>query len=362
MGTARLIRVYERQAWYEVLGRCGQFDVYHLPEYHLAVRSTDGGEAWLVVYEDGPYVAALPLLVRSLDDVPGLRGCGWYDAASAYGYPGLITNCDWHSPQAEAFRDGWRQAIRNLLSGLHVVAVFVRQHPLFDTGWMWQDLATVRPLGQTVVIDVRLSEQEAAKAMRWNHRRDIRDAIKRGIVVAEDPALERLADFKRLYEATMQAVNAEPYYFFPQRYYESIRSHLAGRVKLFFATLEGKPVAASMFFHCGEILQYHLSASDPYLLRDRARGGKLIIDTVRRWGNSNGFHWLHLGGGLGGRQDSLFLFKAGFSDLRATYQVVNCIVEPQIYAELVKRRFGTACVDSNGFFPAYRQPSLRRAA
>lgn len=364
MAGIQLIRASQSQCWQEVLSRCGFFDVYHLPEYHLAIRDVDDGEPVLLVYEDGPFVAALPVLIRNLDSVPEFTGTEWKDAASAYGYPGLITNCSPNAPQADEFRAGWQNSIARALRGLRIVSVFVRQHPLYDTAWMWHGLASIKPLGQTVVIDLRQPESEQQRAIRLNHRRDIRRAIAENMTVFEDVALKHLGDFRSLYEATMRAVDAAPYYFFPQSYYDRMRHHLHGRLKLLLAMLRGEPVAACLFFHCGDVLQYHLGGSNPALGRERAMGTKLIIDTVRRWGSANGFRWLHLGGGLAARQDSLFNFKAGFSDLRCDYHVVHYIVEPEVYGELLRRRFGdeSAVSMTNGWFPAYRCPSIRRAA
>lgn len=364
MGHIRLILPFQRQAWYDVLFRCERFDVYHLPEYYLTVSTVEAGKPFLLAYEEENYVAALPVLIRPVDSVPELKGLGWCDATSAYGYPGLLTNCRPDAPKADEFRRRWQDALHQLLRSLHIVALFVREHPLVSATWMWHPMAIVKPLGQTVVLDLQRPEEEQLRAMRQNHRRNIRDAIKCGITVVEDESLERLGEFQRLYEATMLAVNAEPYYFFPQSYYEGLRHHLHGRVKLLFAVLDGEPVAGAIFFHCGNVLQYHLGGSNPALGRERAMGMKLIMDTVRRWGSANGFRWFHLGGGLGARQDSLFHFKAGFSDLRCDYHVVNYVVDQEAYGELVRRRFGddSAASLTNGWFPAYRCPTVRRAA
>lgn len=360
----QLIRPSQRQAWQNVLFRCNFYDTYHLPEYHLAVRDVDEGEPLLIAFEDGPYVAALPLLIRNVGNVPELSGTEWKDACSAYGYPGLITNCSPDDPDAEAFRKAWQKSVVQVFQSLDMVSVFVRQHPLAQTGWMWRELGTVKPLGQTVVIDLKRPENEQQRMIRDDHRSDIRKAITMGMMVVEDPKLERLKDFTGLYETTMRAVGAASYYFFPDSYFEALRHQLQGRVKLFFAELEGEPVAASLFFHCGNVIQYHLSGSNPALGRVRAMGTKLIIDSVRRWGSKNGFHWLHLGGGLGARQDSLFLFKAGFSDLRCDHYVVNCVIKPDVYRELVRRRFGADATEAttNGWFPAYRCVTIKRAA
>ena len=81
-----------------------------------------------------------------------------------------------------------------------------------------------------------------------------------------------------------------------------------------------------------------------------------MLDFARRLFTREGREILHLGGGLGGREDSLMLFKAGFSDRRHPFRTWRWIVLPEAYARLAAaraaRRAGPA--PSPDFFPAYR--------
>ena len=59
--------------------------------------------------------------------------------------------------------------------------------------------------------------------------------------------------------------------------------------------------------------------------------------------------------GLGGSADSLFHFKAGFSDQRHAFHTWRVVVDPAEYAALTRTRNPEA--SGNGFdghFPAYR--------
>ena len=58
---------------------------------------------------------------------------------------------------------------------------------------------------------------------------------------------------------------------------------------------------------------------------------------------------LHLGGGVGGAQDSLMHFKAGFSDRRHLFKTWRVVLDEQQYTELSGKE-----PESTGFFPAYR--------
>jgi hypothetical protein len=81
-----------------------------------------------------------------------------------------------------------------------------------------------------------------------------------------------------------------------------------------------------------------------------------MLDFARRSFAARGARVLHLGSGLGGREDSLLLFKAGFSDRRHPFRSWRLVVAPELYRRLCDRRATTrdAAAAPDGFFPLYR--------
>ena len=81
-------------------------------------------------------------------------------------------------------------------------------------------------------------------------------------------------------------------------------------------------VSAALFFFHKPFINYHLSATpDEHV---KVGGAKVIIEHVVNVGKAEGYKWLHLGGGLGGDEDdSLFIFKKGFSKLRLSFCVAR---------------------------------------
>jgi sugar O-acyltransferase (sialic acid O-acetyltransferase NeuD family) len=85
----------------------------------------------------------------------------------------------------------------------------------------------------------------------------------------------------------------------------------------------------------------------------------LLFDTVRLWANEQGARVVHLGGGVGSKEDSLFHFKAGFSDRRHVFPTWQWVVEPDAYRELCDRHalrnvgHGVQWT-STDYFPQYR--------
>jgi hypothetical protein len=70
------------------------------------------------------------------------------------------------------------------------------------------------------------------------------------------------------------------------------------------------------------------------------------------WGNSNGYKSLHLGGGVGSKEDSLYKFKSAFNRNETNrFCIGKKIFNEDDYLKLVSLRGA----DSNGsFFPQYR--------
>jgi hypothetical protein len=82
---------------------------------------------------------------------------------------------------------------------------------------------------------------------------------------------------------------------------------------------------------------------------------ELLYDEVRRWCKQRGDRLFHLGGGKGGRNDSLFEYKAGFSPSRHPFHTWRVVADPGAYEKLVHRNRPDADpADRTGTFPPYR--------
>jgi hypothetical protein len=98
-------------------------------------------------------------------------------------------------------------------------------------------------------------------------------------------------------------------------------------------------------------LHYHLGGT-----ADAGRGSgasQLALYALARWGQENGFATLHLGGGVGGRDDSLLRYKLRFAPAgRVEAAIGKAVHDMPAYLRLA----GADAVDWDGFFPAYRAP------
>lgn len=353
-----MLTLDEADPWQRTLAQSFLHDFYHLPAYHRLSEERGEGRGRLYVYREGPYMIALPLLVRRIAEVRGLEwmGQGWYDATSVYGYAGPVASAaELPAPVVQRFQE----ALRGALLEEGIVSVFSRLHPLIPQQALLQGVGEVAPMGRTVSIDLTQLPEVQWASYRRNHRQDITHLRRRGATCGPDAGQEAVAQFVRVYHETMDRVNADRAYYFDRRYFEDLLAGLGDAMQLLVCRLGSDVVCGGLFSLCRGIAQLHLAGTGSEFLRLAPM--KLLIDAGRLWAWERGARALHLGGGVGGREDSLFAFKAGFSQQRHGFSVWCWVLRPGVYARLVKER--TRWADTYGpatpadYFPAYRAPA-----
>lgn len=331
--------------WRAALSRMAH-DMYHLPEYAVLCARQEQGEPVAFIAEEGEACFFVPLILRPLPVHLARAAPGWRDATCPYGYPGPVA-----SVEAAEFLARAAQAFRGTLAEHRVVSAFLRLHPMLSPPP--EPLAQLGHMvqhGETVSIDLTLPHEELWRQIRENHRRGIRRCQRLGYRVVIDD-WDWYEAFQSVYRETMVRVGAALYYFFDPAYFEDLRAALGPRLHLAVVLAEGELAAAGLFFREGGIVQYHLGGTrDRYLPLAPA---KLLFHEVSQWARHQGCQRLHLGGGVGGREDSLFRFKAGFSTLRHRFHTWRLIADEAQYARLVGRS-GVQAAPPHEFFPAYR--------
>jgi lipid II:glycine glycyltransferase (peptidoglycan interpeptide bridge formation enzyme) len=110
-------------------------------------------------------------------------------------------------------------------------------------------------------------------------------------------------------------------------------------------------VASVLCFASKPWLHYHLGATSDE--GRRLGASNLVLYEAASWARGQGYELFHLGGGLGGRTDSLYEFKRRFDPGgEREFAVGKAIHDAAAYRELA----GDASPDAVGFFPAYRAP------
>jgi hypothetical protein len=337
------LRGEQDKEWDATLERVGH-DFYHYRSYVVRSARDAGGYAVLVEMECNQGTVIIPLVIRPVRE--GVR-----DATSPYGYPGplVVVRGDF---TVDRLIEVAEQEFRDILAREKLVSVFVRMHPLLTpTSSAWAQWGDYVQHGDTISVDLTIAKEARWKQMRQNHRRDIQALEKLGFHVHDDGEWRHLEEFVSIYEETMKRVNATSDYFFPRSYYKSLKQDLGSQARLLAVTFGHDVVAAGIFVQTRQIVQYHLGGTrTEYLQRAPS---KLMFHFASNFFEAQAGQLLHLGGGLAGRNDSLFNFKLGFSRLTTPFYSLRIVGDSDLYREFTEQA-GRSSDDPDGFFPAYR--------
>jgi hypothetical protein len=357
----RILTTNQREEWTRTVQRATQHDFYSLPEYHALAERRGEGEARLFVYEQAGHTIMLPLIIRTLPDHLGIGrwATTWRDATSVYGYSGPLYS---HEEIPRASIDGFQRALAAALQELRVVSVFSRLHPLLPAQTVLLDgLGDHQVDGVTVSINLLVTPPEQRAQYHATVRNRINRLARSEVSCELDVEQCHLSEFVALYHETMSRVQAKRSYYFGAPYFADLAKNLGPVLKLFVVRMpDGEVISGGLFTLCDGIVQYHLGGTRNTALKLSPM--VLIFETVRHWSNENGAHTFHLGGGVGGKTDSLFQFKAHFSRRRHEFVTWRWIVAPETYRELSRQKQlsdserGLRAI-SPSFFPAYRCPS-----
>lgn len=346
--------------WSRFLADCTH-DFYHLPKY-VALSTRDrlcapDGDGFPLAYhaeDDRGHRFLVVFVVRALPESCQLTQ-PLYDAITPYGYACPLVINEGTEP-VEPFLE---EAIAGLKDGLRsrgIVSAFVRSHPTIPL-----PIDALRRTGSlvehnpTVYIDLTLSQEELWHQTRPGHRSEINRARKKGFTVEIQSDWKDFDEFYRAYTETMHRVGATEHYFFTREYFHELRDAIGDVLHLAICHKDGAVTCGGIFSEVCGIVQYHLSGTTEEFHRQYPT--KVMLDSVRTWARERGNRTMHLGGGYGGSEDSLFLFKAGFSHLRAPFYTWRLIADTDTYQKLCQEweaRTGKTASPPDAFFPAYR--------
>jgi len=324
-------------------------DFYHLPDYVRLCARLEGGIPAAFYGEAGDAAFLAPLIVRSLPESL-TAGQVRNDCTSPYGYSTPLV-----TPRQGALAE-FLEAFIAKAKDRHIVAAFFRLHPFCELDR--EALSRFGQLvhhGQTIYLDLTLTEKEFWGQVRRNHKQNIQRLMQGGVRVSFDD-WSLLPEFAALYRHTMSRVGAVTC-LYDEAYFTELKTILGDSMHLCCVLSQaGQMLAGGIFVETGGLIHYHLSATATEYLRYGPN--KLIIPFMRAWGQQRANKVLHLGGGVGGKCDSLFHFKAGFSDARAEFYSYRLIVDQQEYDALsraVEAEDQSNHPNASSYFPAYRR-------
>ena len=333
-----ILTLDKKEQWNAIVHSMNQYDFYHLAGYHQLEHS---GQPLLIYYSSKNTSLVLPVILRSID------GTEYNDLTSVYGYAGPLSSKE--NPNAQTVKD-FQEELLHFFDSLKIISVFSRLHPLFNNQELiLSGLGDIVDTNQTVGIDLSLPEREQKRQYAHSVKNQINRLKRKNVFVKKEQTQEALNIFIEIYRENMKRVNASDMYFFPNDYFYYFMKNLPA--SLYLAYYEGKAISGSLVTTCNGIVQPHLSATSNEHLRWSPL--KLVWDYIRIDAIEKKEKCLHLGGGVGGMDDTLFQFKAQFSDLRFSFKTWRYIHDEETYLRLVSEKQANQ-VPQSAFFPLYR--------
>ena len=319
-------------------------DIYHSIEWLLLNEDLQEGEIYCIFLEDEKNCAFFPLIKRKI------KNTSFFDLITPYGYGGVAfkKNTD------TTFRENIFELLRDCLSNTNCISVFLRLHPLLNSNVKESEF--VFGNGVTLATKLNSSYPDLYNKYSSGHKYDLKKSKKNeNISIVDDADFIFFDDFIEIYLETMRYLQASDFYYFDKEYFYKMKKLLAEELKLVIVKLNEQVIGASLFMLHNNIIQYHLSGTT--VEGRKYQPSKLILDYMIDWGISQGYSFLHLGGGVGGQQDALYKFKKGFSADEYSFYTVRLIINSTVYRQLcLDLKFTDTEIDNiSNFFPLYRK-------
>jgi lipid II:glycine glycyltransferase (peptidoglycan interpeptide bridge formation enzyme) len=340
----KIIAGSEKTEWNKVVASAFQYDFYHCNAYNHLDQT---GSPFLFVARDASDFIALPLIKREIEETK------FFDCTSVWGYPGPVAS---KRPLEikPALIHYFQNNLNQYMHDERIISVFSRMHTIIPQEMFFKNMGTITTLNKTVAIDLKLPVEIQRQQYRKSNKSEINQLRKKGYRVKKAETEQEINAFYDIYIETMTRVNASSFYFdsFNSEYFHKLLSLDDAKPTLLLALKDDEIIAGGVFIATKSFMQYHVAGTrEEYI---KAAPMKLIIDEARLLAVQLGLEYLHLGGGLNGSDaDSLFRFKAGFSDITFTYKTWKCIVDQEEYENMAYLKSKEKALNEN-FFPLYR--------
>ena len=349
-----LIKFDEREKWNKIVKSFENYDIYYLTDYLKAFKIHGDGEPLLFYYEDKNFKAMNVVMKRDIafdkQFIGEIATNTFYDIMTPYGYGGFLIE---GIIIQESLKKLDNEYVALCLEE-GIISEFVRFHPVIKNSEDLKDIYDISMLGKTITMQLS-SQNKILSNLTSEKKKRIRKAKKLGFEIYWGRNSELIDKFIVLYNSTMDTNDAKDYYYFNKEFFTSILYDLKYHSSIFYAVDdEERIIAMAIFLFTNRQINCFLSASDKEL--DNLALTNLIMYEVACWGSENGYQTLHMGGGVGGKEDSLYNFKKGFNKNSATqFPIGKKIFNKEKYRMLEDIRKEKDDFNAEtSFFPIYR--------
>ena len=321
-------------------------DLYFDENYGKLYEKVENGVAQIFTYEDENGKITNQFLKREIPEK--IDGKSYYDLVTPYGYGGPIIEI---SNNKEKLLENFEKEFEKFCIKNDVVSEFVRFHPIVKNYEDFEEMYNAEYMRKTLI--TKLDEEDPiTNQFGKSCRKNVRQAINRGISYKVTQNPDSIGSFKEIYYSTMDRNNATDYYYFDDEYFNDILKYYRQNVVLVEAIYEDKVIAVGLYFLYKDVIHIHLSGTlNEYLFLSPAY---VLRYAITMWGIENGYKLIHHGGGRSNsEEDSLYTFKRNFARIHdANFYIGKKIWNKEIYNKLCENKN----IDTEEkFFPAYRK-------
>ena len=323
----------EAARWTALVENSALPDVYYLPEYASATAEIEQTEPVALIAGPSSSRILAPLLIRRMSAIVNDSSTEWLDAATPYGYGGLLSLSASGLADAAALHLFFEQLHDWCSSrGNHLL-----RHPppspdraagVVCSERTWENLRIGSPR-LTSSIDCDDWDEESNLPKHMNHGRRERlhraqQALRVTWTSGDDKDIETsLSIFSSLYHDLLDHRAAEVSTGFRRVTFQSL-AKLGKRMGVVIAWHGDEPVGANIALAGTRYAYGHLSGTNQL---GRKTGASTLLNVEEaRWARQRGCSLLHLGGGMQSG-DSLEQYKNSFNGPSHSYTYLAYIVD-----------------------------------
>ncbi|MFA6245835.1 MAG: GNAT family N-acetyltransferase [Mucilaginibacter sp.] len=337
--------IRDRERWDNYVSRSLTYETFHSWQYH---NLNCEGEPILFVHQRDFYFIALPVIKRPVEN------SSFFDMTSVYGYSGPISDVDISNIPDYAIAD-FIDSFEGFMAREKSVCIFSRLHPFGGQRRLLNAFGGLKNNGTTLYIDLRQPIDKQRDGYDKRLFRQIKKLRTLGYELRECSCAESIKAFADMYHENMNRLKASSRYYFNEQYFASLLSMEGYDNKLLLLYDGTKLICGAIVLMSQHIIRNHLSATSADYLKESP--SKLITDEISELGRRAGKAIFHLGGGVNGKQDSLFDFKKRFSSLQVNDEIWCYINDKGRYDQLALQAASADCTSC--YFPIYRQPKAQ---